>query len=63
MLPLVATALGVEVWDLYFNAESAGSDPHDEAAPLRIECEGAIKRVTSMEVLAKMARVLMAQAV
>lgn len=63
MLPIVADALGVEVSDLYFNEERANSDQHDEAARLRIECEGVIKRVKSKEVLASMARVLRALAV
>ena len=63
MLPIVAEALGVEVSDLYFNAENAGLETHDEAARLRKECEGVIKRVKSKDVLASMARVLRAMAV
>lgn len=63
MVPIVAEALGVEVSDLYFNAENAGLETHDEAARLRKECEGVIKRVKSKDVLASMARVLRALAV
>ena len=63
MLPLVATALGVEVSDLYFNAEHGVSGKNGELNKLRKQCEGVIRRTQSKGVLVSMAQVLRALAV
>lgn len=63
MLPIVAEALGVELLELYLDADPRAKATKSKTERLRYECETVLRRVKSEEKLAAMLRVLKAMAV